>query len=131
MKKLIYSLLLLVAGLVVFAACGGNNQSGGNAPELAGRWELVDIPSVAITFNQDGTGNRNWNGAEVFEWHNADADLYVNLVSGFEDARDRLLAQGLDMILNEEWTFEITKDTLSLTSRQDPDMNVLRFNKAQ
>ncbi|MCL2752652.1 MAG: DUF5640 domain-containing protein [Defluviitaleaceae bacterium] len=118
MKKFLLPALVLVLGLFVLAACGGsNNDTQGQDSRLVGMWSFEFEGMVspdAYDFRADGTGFR-WPGTDAqdtFDWHTDGNNLYINITSGFI-----LTIGGVDV---EEWTFSISGNTLTLTSRQVP-----------
>ena len=129
MRKILLPALLLIVGLFVFAACGGNDDNNNNAnnqeqdSRIVGMWSFEFMGMVlpnAYDFRADGTGTR-WPGEEYedrFNWHTNGNNLYVTMTSGA--AFDNPL-----FLNNENWTFTISGDTLTLTSRQEDMVEVL------
>jgi len=106
MKRFIAFLLaiLLIAGTL--SACGGG--SGGNHA-LVGTWEWEVLGNYEWTFNADGTGIRGTTIDNMrFEWETDGDGLTVSFIGGV----------GSLGVQHELWTYEISGNTLTVTSRQ-------------
>jgi len=123
MKKFILPSLLLVLGLFIFTACGGDRpQSVDESNPLIGEWEWNLYDGLFMEFNADGTGSRNWweGDPQTFDWWTVGDDLLrVNITGGYEEAEAALATEGYLLNLDEHWTFSfIGNDVLIIESRQ-------------
>ncbi|MCL2752653.1 MAG: hypothetical protein FWE44_00720 [Defluviitaleaceae bacterium] len=115
MRKILLPALLLVVGLFVLAACGGSNNDDNADSPLVGVWNFEVTPWW--TFNADGTGTRpthhdfNPVGTDSFNWSTSGDTLTVNLTAG--PVFDDILYGNV-----ESWAFDISGNTLTLTSNQ-------------
>ena len=75
--------------------------------ELLGTWSWDTFSTTRITFNEDGTGNRNWFGSEEFTW------FYL-----FEE----LTLFCVDFEWTESWSVTIEDDEMELQSNDNPFM---------
>ncbi|MDR2166950.1 MAG: hypothetical protein LBE35_03750 [Clostridiales bacterium] len=118
MRKFVLPILLLILGLVIFAACGNDDH------EIVGTWIWNDCPNIPpstpITFNSNGTGNRDWfsgflGGApEHFDWTINGNHLVIDITRGF--------AIDAGFATRENWTVNISGNSMTISSLDEPGL---------
>lgn len=122
MKKFLLPVLLLVMGLMVFAACGAQDVDPNNP--LIGRWTWDEHTTYVYTFNADGTGTRGgalFGGLEGFTWWTTNNDSRLEL---------RMDTRVSGQATNQPW--DITwngNDQITLTSRLRGSSEVFTYSR--
>ncbi|MCL2169572.1 MAG: hypothetical protein FWB74_06065 [Defluviitaleaceae bacterium] len=118
MKRILIAVVVLIAGLMVFAAC---NRGGSHHPvdsRLVGTWFYDGGVGAQISFTAEGTGSRNWwGGIDNFDWGMDGNNLYKDMRSG-------LVFNNRNYLNYEQWTatFSNNNNTVVFSSRQEAGM---------
>ena len=97
----------MLIGVFSLVGCSSSERD----EQLFGRWVFEHGAAIFITFNEDGTGSRNWHGNQTFRWSTSGDRLNINLDE----------SPGRGYIRNERWNFTVDGDTLEFDSRQTND----------
>jgi len=110
-------LTTIFACILILAACGNDAAPVPDDEylhELVGTWAWDIGNAFLYVFNADGAGRRGTEtSVETFEWRTEGDLLMIDLVdSPYVD----------ETLLNQRWTFVISNNSLTITSRQVADM---------
>ncbi|MCL2575589.1 MAG: hypothetical protein FWE33_04065 [Defluviitaleaceae bacterium] len=115
MKKFVLPVVLLVLGLLVFAACNSSQDVDQNNP-LIGAWSWDEVAlDYTYTFNADGTGSRGgvMFGFENFTWWTTNNDSRLEL---------RITNPDEGNLANQSWNVILNGNSLTLESRQTDEV---------
>ena len=100
--------VLIACVLAILVIGGGVFWFLGRTHALVGTWYCENRGNYEWTFNADGTGSRGpFGNQQNFAWEAEDGTLTVNFISG----------PGSMGLLQEDWTYQISGDTLIVTSQ--------------